>query len=79
MVRNLEALPTDVLNEKKLSPAYIPRGSYFASKESSLRSSYSDSFSNDLLEFRGFTLTFIEHLESLTALSKKFRDIPSEK
>jgi hypothetical protein len=80
MVRNLEGQTTDAAGEGgKLTPGQLPRGSYFASKDATLRHDFADSFSTDLFEFRGFTLTFIEDLESLASLTGRFRDIPSKK
>lgn len=52
------------------------RGNYASTKSSSIRESYSDSFSNDLQELSGFTLTFTDSILNVGSLSKKFNEIP---
>ena len=50
-IRNAEGLSTDEA-APKLGPTRVPGGNYAFSKEAAVRQSYSDSFSNDLQEFR---------------------------
>lgn len=76
-ISNTQGLSTDrVASEAKTAPSKVPGGNYAMSKESGIRQSYSDSFSNDLQEFRGFTLSFTDSIMSVGSLSKRFSDIP---
>ncbi|MDQ1343694.1 MAG: hypothetical protein QG650_414 [Patescibacteria group bacterium] len=76
-LRNSEDISTnDVTNRSKCSPTPVPMGNYAFSKESGIRQSYSDSFSNDLQEMRGFTQTFTDSILNVGSLSKKFSEIP---
>lgn len=76
-IRNVEGLSTsDVTGRKKTASTPVVRGNYFETKAATIRESYADSFSTDLQELRGFTLTFTESILNVGSLSQKFRDIP---
>ncbi len=65
-----------MLNDDFLDPASKPEETYVQVKRSTFQTAYADSFSSDLEELRGFTQTFIENVDSLNVLCKRFRDIP---